>query len=64
MKPKNPSRLQITDLWSDCRGYIDPGSGSYLLQVAVAGLLGAAFAVKSFWINIKTTFRDKFSRRR
>ena len=29
--------------------YLDPGSGSYLLQVLVAGLLGASFAVKRFW---------------
>lgn len=33
--------------------YIDPGTGSYVLQTIVAGLLGAAFAVKTFWGNIK-----------
>ncbi len=37
--------------------YIDPGSGSYLLQILVAGLLGASFAVKRFWGNIVAVFR-------
>ncbi len=37
-------------------GYIDPGSGSFLLQAALAGLLGLSFTIKSFWRNIKTYF--------
>ena len=37
--------------------YIDPGSGSYLLQILVAGVLGASFAVKRFWGNIVALFR-------
>lgn len=41
--------------------YIDPGSGSYLLQILVAGLLGASFAIKRFWGNIKSYFRGSAS---
>ena len=37
--------------------YIDPGAGSYLVQILVAGLLGASFAVKRFWGNILAVFR-------
>ena len=33
--------------------YLDPGSGSYILQLALAGLLGASLAVKIFWARIK-----------
>ena len=33
--------------------YIDPGSGSYLLQIVAAGLLSGIFIVKKFWRNIK-----------
>lgn len=33
--------------------YIDPGSGSYVLQVAIATLFGALFSVKVFWHKIK-----------
>lgn len=34
--------------------YIDPGTGSYLLQMLMAGLLGSAFAVKMAWRTIKS----------
>jgi hypothetical protein len=33
--------------------YLDPGSGSILLQILVAGILGGLFAVKAFWGRIK-----------
>ena len=32
--------------------YIDPGTGSYLLQMALAGLLGAGYALRRFWASI------------
>ena len=33
--------------------YLDPGSGSYFLQIGLAALLGILFAVKLFWQKIK-----------
>jgi hypothetical protein len=40
--------------------YIDPGSGSFLLQVMIAGLISAGVAVKIFWRNIaRTLFRRR-----
>jgi hypothetical protein len=36
--------------------YIDPGSGSYVIQVIVAALLGAAFWIKMSWQRIKAFF--------
>lgn len=33
--------------------YVDPGSGSYILQLLVATLFGALFAVRVFWAKIK-----------
>ena len=38
---------------STARAYVDPGTGSYFLQILIAGLLGAAFAVKLYWRKIK-----------
>ncbi len=38
--------------------YIDPGSGSYLVQVIVAGALGVVF----FFRNIKNYIRAFFTR--
>lgn len=43
--------------------YLDPGTGSYFLQILLAALLGAAFAVKSFWRNIKSYIANLFSNR-
>jgi len=37
--------------------YIDPGSGSYILQILVAGALGALFSLKLFWHRILALFR-------
>jgi hypothetical protein len=36
--------------------YIDPGTGSYVLQLALAGVLGASYAVKHFWARLKGLF--------
>jgi hypothetical protein len=33
--------------------YIDPGSGSYLVQVIIAGILGALFYFKGLWLKFK-----------
>ncbi len=35
------------------QAYVDPGSGSYILQLLVATLFGALFAVRVFWARIK-----------
>lgn len=39
--------------------YVDPGSGSYLVQVIVAAILGALFYFKSAWWKIKSIFSRK-----
>ena len=41
--------------------YLDPGTGSYLIQVVIAALLGGLYAVKLFWKNIKTFIKNIFS---
>jgi hypothetical protein len=42
--------------------YLDPGSGSYLLQLLIAGLLGSAFLIRLFWGRIRSFFVRLFSR--
>lgn len=37
--------------------YLDPGSGSFLLQILLATILGGAFAVKVFWRKIVSFFK-------
>jgi hypothetical protein len=42
--------------------YLDPGSGSFLLQLLLAGILGGLFVVKMSWSRIKGFFRRLFTR--
>jgi hypothetical protein len=46
----------------DAHAYIDPGTGSYIFQLLLAGLLGAAFLVKIFWKNLKAFFSNLVSK--
>jgi hypothetical protein len=39
--------------------YIDPGSGSYLIQVIIAAVLGAAFFFKNLWWKFRSLFSKK-----
>ena len=43
----------------DAFAYLDPGTGSYLVQILIAGLVGAAFSIKIFWQRIKDFFSGK-----
>jgi len=44
--------------------YLDPGTGSYLLQVGLAVLLGASFAIKIYWRKIRASLANLFSKRK
>ncbi len=37
--------------------YLDPGSGSFLLQLLIAALLGGLFLLKAYWGKIAAFFR-------
>lgn len=39
--------------------YLDPGSGSFVIQGIIAVVVGAGFAVKMFWHRIKSLFSGK-----
>lgn len=47
---------------TDAHAYVDPGTGSFLFQMAAAGVLGAIFAIKVFWKNVKDAFARLFGR--
>ena len=38
--------------------YLDPGTGSYILQLLIGILIGGIFAVRLFWNKIKIFFRN------
>ena len=49
---------------SEAQAYLDPGTGSYLFQILIASLIGAAFAAKLFWKNIVEGLKKLFNRRK
>jgi len=38
------------------RAYLDPGSGSFVLQMLLAGLLGILVAIRVYWKKIVSFF--------
>ena len=42
--------------------YLDPGTGSFIIQMLIAGFLGILFAVKLFWHRIKAFLVNLFSK--
>jgi hypothetical protein len=41
---------------TSAQAYIDPGTGSYLIQAVVAAIAGGAMAIKVYWHNVKAYF--------
>ena len=39
--------------------YLDPGSGSFILQVLVASLVGIGFAFRKYWSKVTNLFRKE-----
>ena len=37
--------------------YIDPGTGSYFIQILIAALAGGVFALKMFWKKIMASLK-------
>lgn len=42
---------------TNAHAYIDPGTGSIVLQFVIAGLVSGLYVIKKFWSNIKSFFQ-------
>ena len=42
--------------------YLDPGSGSFILQVAIAAIVGGVFVIKLYFNKIKVFFKKLLSK--
>ena len=42
-------------------GYLDPGTGSYIIQLLVGGLLGGLFAIGLFWKRVLAFVKRLFT---
>lgn len=47
--------------FANAQAYLDPGTGSYVIQVLAAMFLGGVFTVKIYWKRLKEFFRARFS---
>jgi hypothetical protein len=57
MVPFNPYYYGLTP-----PAYIDPGTGSLLIQVLIGVIVGGLVVAKIFWNRVKTFFKGLFSR--
>jgi hypothetical protein len=48
--------LQIL-LTSEAHAYLDPGTGSFIFQMIVAGVVGTAVTLKMYWRQFKAFLR-------
>jgi hypothetical protein len=61
MKILSFSIVVLLVAWSyDAHAYLDPGTGSYVLQVAIAGIVSALFVLKIFWRRVVGFFSSLF----
>jgi hypothetical protein len=37
--------------------YLDPGTGSFIFQIIIAGVVGGLYTIKTYWRNIKGIFK-------
>jgi hypothetical protein len=49
----------LPSMLSNVHGYLDPGSGSMILQVILAAFLVFAVLIRTQWSKIKALFRRK-----
>jgi hypothetical protein len=43
----------------DAQAYIDPGTGSMVIQSLIAVIAGGLFAIKTYWHKLKMFFSQK-----
>ena len=53
------SPIAAHELIAGLRGYLDPGSGSLLLQLALGAILGVGIFVRLQWARVKKWFGGK-----
>lgn len=47
----------------DAYAYLDPGSGSYMLQILLGTLVAGFFAIKHYWHRLKYFFKERFRKK-
>jgi hypothetical protein len=45
--------------YSNAYAYIDPGTGSFVVQAVIASVAGAIYVLKTYWARITSFFKKK-----
>jgi len=48
-------------VYQNVHAYIDPGTGTLIIQFLIAGAIGGFFLIKIFWGKVKTFLNNLFS---
>lgn len=54
--------LLYETVFSNAYAYLDPASGSVIIQLIIGALAGAGITIKLYWVRIKEKFSSKLSR--
>lgn len=47
----------------DAYAYLDPGTGSYMLQILLGSLVAGFFVIKQYWHRLKNFFKELFRKK-
>jgi hypothetical protein len=48
---------------SEAHAYLDPGTGSFILQMVIGAVLGGIVTIGLFWKRISSAFKNFFNKR-
>jgi len=54
--------LPLSKILETGTAYLDPGSGSFIVQLILASLMGALFMLGMYWKKVKTFFKKLFKK--
>ena len=57
------STIIYSTIFETGNAYLDPGSGSFILQLILASLMGALFMLGMYWKKVKVYFKNLFKKK-
>ena len=55
--------IAVILLTQNAYAYLDPGTGSIILQGLIAGIAGGLITIKLYWAKFKSLFKSKQSKK-
>lgn len=55
-------KIGYPEIFAEVQKYLDPGSGSFLLQILIATIAGAGIFIVASWRKVKAFFAGLFNK--